>query len=279
MSFRTRIWARWRPVAARQGPLLGAFILTLLVATTSVAAVAEAPVGPDPVVEKWPDWPYPTACGGLEFDPVTVFGSSTGVERGAQPSERALGAYLRKERWVRQLVPARHWRLLAETETNAEFASGRLSSSHGPVTMSFELEDGRWRWSGLSSGCEPASIVDELRAVTWTLAVDKPRPAPGDRHLWINLGPGECSGGRSQNARARKPVLWRIDKKLMMAMTLKPLPPGGYTCQGLAEPPLKVRLPEPVGESRLFDGATYPPHEVVREWGRERAARHRAARR
>jgi hypothetical protein len=267
-------------MAGRKIQFLGVVIAAFLVATAGSAAVAEAPIGPDPVVEKWPQWPYQTRCGGLEFDPVAVFGSSTGVERGARPSERALARFLKEQRnWAYPIVPAHHWRLLAETEDVAEFASGRLADPFGPGTVSVERQESGWKAVTMSSACEPTSIVDGLAAVTWTLAVDKPQPTPGDRYIWIDLGPGECSSGRSQNARARKPVLWRIDRKLMMAMTLKPLPPGGYTCEGLIEPPLKVRLPEPLGASRLFDGATYPPHDVVREWSRERAARHRAARR
>jgi hypothetical protein len=266
-------------MATRQGFFFGAVLAALLVAATSFAAVAEAPVGPDPVVEKWPQWPYKTSCGDLEFDPVAVFGGPTGAERGSRPSEKALSAFLKRERWVSDYLPTRHWRLLAETGDAAEFASGRLSYGNGPTTVSLERKAGRWKLWGLSDGCEPTSIVDGFHAVTWTLPLDKPRPQSIDRHLWINLGPGPCNGGRSQNAMAREPVIWRIDRKLMMAMTLEPLPPGGYTCQGLIEPPLKVTLPEPVGNYRLFDGATYPPRDALKTWTRERAARSRAARR
>jgi hypothetical protein len=258
----------------RRGLFLMTLVATFFGAATGFAKVAEAPIGPDPVTEKWPQWPYKTICGWLEFDPVVAFNGPTGVERGSRPSEQALARLLREQRnWATPIVPARHWRLLAETDDVAEFASGRLMGPHGPGTVSFERQEGRWKEIGLSSGCEPTSIVDDMQAVSWTLAVDKPKPAEGDRHLWINLGPGPCNGGRSQNARARRPVTWRIDKKLMVAMTLKPLPPGGYTCQGLVEPPLKVRLPEPIGKSRLFDGATYPPKDVIRLWSRGRAAR------
>lgn len=263
-------------MAARQGYFLGALITALLVATTSFAAVAKAPVGPDPVVAKWPQWPYKTTCGELEFDPVAAFSGATGAERGSRPSERALAGFLRQQRnWGEQIVPSRHWRLLAETNEVAEFASGRLTDPYGPGTVSVERqENDAWKAVSMSSGCEPTSIVDGLRAVTWTLAVDKPKPHGNDRHLWINLGGGECSSGRSQNARARKPVVWRVDRKLMVAMTLRPLPPGLYTCQGLLEPPLKVRLPEPIGDARLFDGATYPPQDVLKLWKREHAASH-----
>jgi len=267
-------------MTARQGYFIGALIAAFLVATTSFATVAEAPVGPDPVVEKWPQWPYKTTCGELEFDPVPAFSGPTNAERGSRPSEKALARFLKEERsWAYQIVPARHWRLLAETDGVAEFASGRLAYPHGPGTVSVERQTRGWKAVSMSSACEPTSIVDGLHAVTWMLAVDKPKPRGNDRYLWINLGGGECSGGRSQNARARSPVLWRIDSKLMMAMTLEPLPPGGYTCEGVIEPPMKVRLPEPVGSYRLFDGATYPPQDVLKIWTRERAARSRAAHR
>lgn len=266
-------------MAARPVRFLGALVATFLVAATSFAAVVEAPIGPDPVVERWPHWPYKTQCGWLEFDPVAAFSGPTGVERGSRPSERTLARLLREQRnWATPIVPTRHWRLLAETDDFAEFASGRLADGYGPGTVSLERENGRWKEVGMSSGCEPTSIVDGVAAVTWTLAGDKPRPAEGDRHLWINLGGGECNSGRSQNARARPPVLWRVGRKLMMAMTLKPLPQGG-TCEELSEPSLKVRLPESVGSYRLFDGATYPPLDVQKMWTRERTARSRAVRR
>lgn len=253
-------------MTTRQGYFLGVLIAALLVATTSFAAVAEAPVGPDPVVEKWPDWPYETTCGDLEFDPVAVFGGPTGAERGSRPSEKALAAFMKRERWADDYLPTRHWRLLAETEDAAEFASGRLTYRNGPSTASLERRDGRWKLWGLSDGCEPTSIVEGLSAVTWTLPVSKPKPQSTDRHLWINLGPGPCNGGKSQNPRAREPVFWQVDRKLMMVMTLKPLPPGGYTCQGSIDPPLKIKLPEPLGDMRLFDGGTYPPGNVMKLW-------------
>jgi hypothetical protein len=253
-------------MAVRRGLFTAALLIALLGASAAFAKVAEAPVGPDPVVTKWPSWPYKTRCGDLEFDPVAVFGGPTGVERGSLPSEKALAAFLRKDRFAREYLPARHWRLLAETEDAAEFANGRLSSDNGPSIVLFERGSGRWKMWGLSDGCEPTSIVEGFPAVTWTLPVDKPKPQSTDRHLWINLGPGPCSGGRSQNVRAREPVFWQVDRKLIMAMTLRPLPSGTYTCQGTSEPPLKIRLPEQLGDMRLFDGGTYPPGNVMKIW-------------
>jgi hypothetical protein len=136
--------------------------------------------------------------------------------------------------------------------------------------INFERKNGGWRMWGLSSGCSPTTVIGDLMAVSWTLAGEKPLPRPQSRRIWINLGPGECSSGRSQNARAREPVVWQVGRKLIVAMTLRPLPPGVYTCEGRSEPPMAIELPQPVGDLRLFDGADYPPTDVVAAWRRMR---------
>lgn len=51
-----------------------------------------------------------------------------------------------------------------------------------------------------------------------------------------------------------------------MTILLDPLPPGSYTCQGVIEPPMHVRLPGRLGKRRLFDSGTYPPGNVVDAW-------------
>lgn len=245
---------------------LTALAVGLVLCIVGPSAIAAAGAGPDPVVEEWPHWPYPTACDGDPFDPVAVFSSPTGAELGFRPSEVALRNFLRSESWVEDYVPTSNWRLLAETSERAEFASGRLASPGGPSVMSFRQEDGKWKWSGLSSGCHPISIVEGISAITWRLATDQKGLRRNWKSIWINLGPGPCSGGRSQNARALKPIFQQIGKKLLMFMRLRPLPPGGYTCQGVIEPPLKVRLPSRLGKRKLFDGGTYPPADVVAIW-------------
>lgn len=242
-----------------------AAFLALLGAATP--AQAKTTAGPDPVVQEWPSWPYPTVCHSLAFDPVAVFSSPTGVEFGSRPSEVALKRELQEmEGWDYRLVPPNNWRLLAETSNRAEFASGRLLAPGGPSVISVEKKSGVWKMSGLSSGCTPRSIVGEHEAITWTLAESQKALKRGTKTIKINLGPGPCASGRSQNARAMKPVFERMDDRLLMIMRLRPLPPGGYTCEGIVDPPLKVRLPESLGNSKLYDGGVYPPTDVAKLW-------------
>jgi hypothetical protein len=60
-----------------------------------------------------------------------------------------------------------------------------------------------------------------------------------------------------------KPVFFELGKRQMMVMRLKPLPPGKYTCEGIFEPPLRVKLPKRLGDRVLFDGGLYPPSRAV----------------
>jgi hypothetical protein len=245
---------------------IGIVLLVLAMGTlaagigSSVARTGSSgpPSGPDPAVVEWPAWPYETACGGQPFDPVAVFSGPTEAELGSGAPEAALREFLQKRPfpWTKP----HFWRLVAASETTAEFVRGRLASQLEWV--SFELKDGQWREGPYWSDCEPTSIAGNGPVVTWSLAPRK-RPFPKwVRRVRVNLGPGQCSGGLRQNPRARvtfKP----LGKKLLMIVWLKPLPPGNYTCPGVLEPPLMVRLPHKVRLSRLFDGATYPPTPVL----------------
>lgn len=236
-------------------------------ASSAVIRVA----GPDPVVERWPAWPWPTTCGGGEnFDPVQVFSGPTGAERGSRGSERALRAFLGRQRgFATRIAPMRGYRRVTEGRRQAIFASGRLRSRYGVTGLFFEKQRERWRWSG-SGPCEPTSVIDGEEAITWTISPGQEGLGPDTTRLLIDLGPGPCAGGQSQNERAREPIFQRIDSKLLMAMRLEPLPPGGYTCVGTSEPPLEVELPEPLGQLLLFDGGTYPPVFAEFRWRLER---------
>lgn len=238
------------------GVLAGvAFCCVMALGVGVAGAASESVGGPDPAVSEWPEWPHPVACGyGTPFDPVAAFSGPTNAERGAKPSEKALAQYLREGEldWVRK----HQWRLVTDTANRAEFASGRLIP--GPEWMTFESQGGVWKWSGYSSRCEPASLRRGRPAITWTLAKGV-HLTPKTTTIEINLGPGECSGGRSQNDRLQKPEFREQQGTLMMTLWLKPLPPGIYTCPGLIEPAVKIRLPGPLGKRPLMDGGTYPP--------------------
>jgi hypothetical protein len=247
---------KWKPLAG----LLVSVSGTLALATGLVAA-ASPPPGSDPEVAKWPSWPYLTTCGlSPTFDPVSAFSGPAGAELGPGAAEEGLRKTIEEWQHGFPTLPEHNWRLLAEGPGVVLFSHGRLP---GIESLSLEESKGRWEFAGYSSRCEPTSIVGDQPAITWTLDGDQPALQPSTKRIWIDLGPGPCSGGRSQNARAMKPIFHQLGERLLMLMRLKPLPPGNYTCPGVVEPPLRVSLPRRLGKRKLFDGGVYPPTRAV----------------
>jgi hypothetical protein len=210
------------------------------------------------VTARWPTWPYETTCerGAHPFDPVAVFSQPATAERGSTPAERALRRFLRDPliKWV----PRHRYRVLWEEKSEAGFISSGLASGQraAPELLIFTRKAKGWQWTG-SGGCLPASIVGGHAAIGWDLAEDQ-QLGQDTTEIEINLGPGECASGASQNDRAH-PVWGEVEGKLTLAVWLTPVH-GGQTCQALIEPPLKVRLPAPLGDREIYDSSTYPPH-------------------
>jgi hypothetical protein len=239
---------------------LGGVAIMGLCGLMAVLATASANWGADPAVRKWPTWPFPTTCGYRTFDPVAVFSAPATAELGSTPGERALRRFLRHP--VIPWVPRRNWRLLYEHGRRAEFVSSPLSNrpERAPEALLFERHAGRWKWTG-SGPCIPASIVAGHPAVYWDLSEDHAKLTPETTQIEVNLGPGECASGRSQNDRAHS-VFTELEGRLLLTIWLTPVH-GAQTCQGLIEPPLKVELPGPLGSRLLYDGGTYPPHPAT----------------
>jgi hypothetical protein len=238
---------------ARWGSLL---LVGLCWAWISITPASASDVsGPDPAVRQWPAWPYQVSCGITSFDPVSVFGGPTGAEAGSTPAEMALRSVLDDPTYAWLGFPRQDWRLVSGNDEYAEFIWGRLTRGMERIT----LQNGSSGWKLNSSGtCQIRSIVRGSWAITWSLASSQPRLGMGSRRVRIDLGPGPCSSGVSQNDRAH-PVFRQIGRSLLLSIVLDPLPPGVYTCQGVIEPPLVVKLPGRLGQRKLYVGSTYPP--------------------
>jgi len=206
------------------------------------------------MVAKWPAWPYQTSCGLLPFDPVAVFSGPTEAELGTQPSAGALRAFLSSDNFPG--LPTQGWRLLAEDANHAEYGRGRLAAEL--TWLAFERSGDTWKWISYSSGCEPTSIVGKGPVVSWTLARNQPPLRKGTKSVKVYLSGGPCSGGRSLNDHAHT-VFQTLGEALLLTVWIDPIRPGGHTCEGLIEPPLKIRLPRRLGNRHLFEGGTYPP--------------------
>jgi hypothetical protein len=238
--------------------------LVLLMGAGAVAASAMN--GPDPAVKEWAGWAGEVSCG-VPFDPLTAFAAPADAERGHLPSEVALRAYLKKTRHYFPPSKPHSWRLLVETPHYAQFGRGRLSS-RGVEVNTFKHGANGWEWAGYSSGCQPTLLRNHQEAITWTLARGQ-RLTAKTRVLKVNLGPGECASGLSQDKRLERPEFRVENGALLMALWIRPVPPGAYTCVGLIEPPVTIRLPQPLGERELLDGGVFPPTSSAEQIRRE----------
>ncbi|HVS99657.1 MAG TPA: hypothetical protein VHE08_04000 [Solirubrobacterales bacterium] len=248
-----------------RGTLIGPVGIILACLVAALAALAAEPGGgPDPVVKQWPGWPGEVSCGIVPFKPLVAFAGPTDAERGELPSEVALRKFLEKGILASEGVRAHGWRLLGETPYYAEFGNGRLAS--GSIeTMIVRHGQRGWRWSSYSSGCLPQVIRHRRPAVTWSLAPGQ-HPGPSTRSVKVNLGPGECASGQSQDERLERPQFREENGALLMALWLRPVH-GPQTCPGILEPPVKIRLPHRLGHLRLLDGSVFPPQPPVEREG------------
>jgi len=236
-------------------PWLLVFLVCAVAAVPALALREKPAPGPDPAVAEWPEWPHRVSCGELRFDPVVAFNSPTGVEEANTPQVRAMKRFIHLG--DEELARKHDWRLLAEEDGIAEFGAGRL-----PDEMEFiavERKRGKWGFVGYSERCEPASVRRGLAAITWSLSPDQPRLNPGTRSILVDLGPSECSSGKPAAPRLQRPEFREQNGALLMSLWLRPLPRGFYTCEGIFEPPVRIKLPERLGQRRFLDGGTYPP--------------------
>lgn len=241
---------RWTPGGV---PVLAIVLVLAVVA----AAWAKASTGLDPAVTKWPSWPHHVTCGGLGFDPVIAFSGPTDAEKGSGGAEAALRRFLKEPGWG--WIPKRHWRLIAKNAHWAEFVQGRLEAKMEPSWLGFGKRRGKWKWAG-SGGCEPRTLRHGLPAAEWTLFPEAP-PSPGSEELVVGISEIACSSGTNPLSRLQVPEVRYTEDAAFVTFWVRPRR-GAQTCQGISPTRYVLKLPGPLGERTLYDGGTYPPHEV-----------------
>jgi hypothetical protein len=181
------------------------------------------------------------------------------AERGSLPVEAALREYLRSHR---QPGPERSgWRLMGSTNEAAEFLKGDLGDESSEQ-IRFKLLDGEWVPNYLQHPCALRVWRHGRVAIDWALASDH-QPGASARTITVYLQGGECASGMPEKPRLERPVFRRENGVLLMALWLRPLPPGWYGCQAISEPPVTIRLPGRLGSDNLMNGGYFPPRSPI----------------
>jgi hypothetical protein len=148
--------------------------------------------------------------------------------------------------------PIAGWRVLARTATEALFGRGQPPQL---VTVAFrhEAKHDRWIAAGASAGKPLRAARDGVRASSWRLDPAQP-PQPTDTELRILLTEQAFASGQSADKRVLAPDIFIDEGKIVLTMFVSPRA-GFQTTSRNPETPVRVALPEPVGNRELLDGA------------------------
>lgn len=241
--------------------IIGAIVVALLAAPSSSAG-RPAP-GPDPLLAEWPGWPYRATCGYMGFDPVRVFSGFAAAEEGDGAPETALREMLARDFPFR--LPDHGWRLATRRNGRALFLHGRLGTEmetpNELLDMELERRGGRWQMRTGGGFCNMFTVAPGRQSSLWSLAPKQPPLGPQTRHLWVITG-ARCS--RKEKPPRVSSEFVEIGGRLVMTLW----PRYDRSAVGAFEicdprvppwPPVKVDLPEPLGDRELYDGAFFPP--------------------
>lgn len=226
-----------------------------------------------PILEPVPGPSEPALIsdgGGLPFEPARAYQPASPLDR-SDPAVAALLAEIDRGRRLAQ--PARllrprarpapldaaerlaGWRELARTDTEALFGQGTP-----PRLVTVAVKRGlRNRWSSLgASNARPLRAVRAgVRASSWRL--DPSFDArPGATELRVLVTEQTLASGTPAADRLLEPEIYLDDARAVLRMYVRPL--EGYVGRSAKrETPVIVRLPEPLGDRELTDGALYEP--------------------
>lgn len=197
--------------------------------------------------------------GGLPFPP-----SALSAPRGQlDPDEPVVGALMaqldRQKPAADGSTPRlEDWRLLARTESEGLFGRD-MPPRLVTVTVRQDGRRGRWQPVAVTKAGSLRTTRDGVRASSWQLDTSHP-PGPEDTIIRMLVTEQTRSGGALATKRLLAPDLHDGEDEVLVTMFITPKP-GVQLQMASATPatPVRVRLPSPLGERQLVDGALYEP--------------------
>ena len=199
-------------------------------------------------------------CGWKPF-PASAFDGPVGAERGADPPDQALAAWLATQ-GASMGAPPTGWTRLYLDDDFVEYASA-VDASGQRDSLNFERHGDVWKWSG-SGGCGAATVVVPGTGETrWSLDPAFPAPGPADTTVHVIADRMACSSGEPLTPEeVHAPVITFTADSVAVLYVSDSVSPGSHTCQGSMGTLLTLDLGQPLGRRKLLDGAVYPPAPV-----------------
>ena len=143
--------------------------------------------------------------------------------------------------------------MLARTEEEILYGRGQPPQL---VTVVVRLGSrGRWECVGVSSARPLRACRDGIRASSWRLDPER-SPVPEDDELRILVTERSRSSGMRAHGRILPPELHADDHRLTLRLFIRPQEGFQNLVRG-RETPVRVALPERVGDRELADGAVW----------------------
>jgi hypothetical protein len=146
------------------------------------------------------------------------------------------------------------WRRLARTDTQAQFGRG-LPPKLLTVVVKHDVKRGTWSCVAKRGGRPLRATRDGIRASSWHLD-EVVELKPEDTVLRICVTEQTVAGGRRADGRVLAPDLYESEHELVLTMYVKP-ESGLQIQRPNPETPVRVALPQPIGNRKLIDGALY----------------------
>lgn len=159
-------------------------------------------------------------------------------------------------------IPGHGWFLAGVDARNADYVAPDPGGI-GFVEVNVANGPAGWKEDGYGS-CRPAVVLNGLGTASWILDPKAPLPAAGDTQFGALVTEMACASGRSSEGRVAPPVILYEQDRILVIFGVLPLE-GPQRCPGNPSTRIVVKLREPIGERRLFDGSFLPPHDPTME--------------
>ena len=195
-------------------------------------------------------------CDDTAFD-LAVLDQPGGAENGDDPASAALREHL-DSGMETDFLPDAGWIDAVRTEKTVWFIA---PVEGGLAQVDMQLEDGQWRASGWGGCSLRPEIPLGMNIATF-------RVAPGEAltaettELDVLVTEVECNSGEDARGRVQEPTFIRSAESVTVIFTVVARP-GGHDCQSNPATPIRLTLPEQLGDRVLLDGSSIPARDAT----------------